>query len=379
MSYASILSYYPNYSLLDEVLTSGKYDTLNIYLDLKNNLQSLYMKHSIVNIVESTLISGFTDTSIFESVMQFLSFHKIYSANRKVKVNFFIFFESGRSSYHLNICKRYKISRRIDDLYGLDREKRDLFFKIIQNNFLLMEKALNKMPNIKVIRLPNLEADFIPYYLITRNLVSTSSNVAHVIYSNDHDLLQCLNDNVFVYVKVPKLKKIVKKGESFKSYLKFSKNYSDEYLPLVMSIIGDVGDNVDGVKGIGGKTMEIILDEIISLTGGMDNLYNNVINDKPIFKTDLDKNLNKYTYKVIEKEQNEKLISKNLKLVSFEVLSRFLENPCTTEMIDKRKIVEDVMNKNEIVDIKIMREALERNRIFFQDDVLDNVYYLGGN
>jgi len=153
----SIISYYPTYSILDEVLTCGKYDTLNLYLDIKNNLQSLYMQHAILEIVENTLTSKFTDSSIFESIMQFLSFHKIYAANRNVKINFFIFLETGRSSYHLNISKKYKISRRIDDLYGLDREKRDLFFEVLQKNFMLLESACNKMPNIKVIRLPKLQ------------------------------------------------------------------------------------------------------------------------------------------------------------------------------------------------------------------------------
>lgn len=379
MSYYNLLSYYPTYAVLDEVLTSGNYDTINLYFDIKNNLQSLYMQHAILNIVESSLLSSFIDTSIFESIIHFLSFHKIYAASRKIKVNFFIFFESGTSNYHLNICKKYKISRRIDDLYGLDREKRDLFFNIFQKNLMLLESACNKMPNIKVIRLPNLEADFVPYYLITRKLVNVSSNNCHVIYSNDHDLLQCLNDNTFVYIKVPKSKKLVKKGQALKTYLKFSDEYPDEYLPLSMSVIGDVGDDVCGVKGIGGKTLEKILNEIVSLTGGIDNLYDNVYNEKPIFDTSLNKNLNKYTYKIIEKEENEKLISNNLKLTSFEVLSKFLENATSTEMIEKRKIIENVINQNTVIDIKIMKEALEKNRIYFQDDALDNVYYLGGS
>lgn len=375
----NILSYYPTYSILDEVLQNGEYDTLNLYLDIKNNLQTLYLQHAILNIVESTIRSGFKDTSIFESIIQFLSFHKLYGLNRKLKIKFYIFFESGVSTYHLNILKKYKISRRIDDLYGLDREKRDLFFEVIQKNLLLLERAGNIMPNIKVIRLPNLEADFIPYYLISRKLVDTSKNVAHVIYSNDHDLLQCLDDNVYVYVKSQSGKKIVKKGNALKSYLKFTKDYPDEYLPLVMAIIGDSGDNVDGIKGIGGKTIEKILDEIINLVGGINNLYHNVIKGNPIFQTGSDKILNKNIRNIVIKEENEKIISDNLKLVSFEILSIYLDNPLTTEMNDKRKIIENVVNKNEIINIDVLREALKMNRIYFQDDFLDNIYYSGGN
>jgi hypothetical protein len=374
----NILSYYPTYSILDEVLTSGNYNTLNLYIDLKNALQSLFMQHCILEIVDNTLTSGRTDSSIFESVLHFISFHKIYAARRNIKINYFLFMETGKSNYHLNISKKYKISRRIDDLYGLDREKRDLFFNTTQKNYMLLEKALNKMPDIKVIRLPFLEADFVPYYLISRNLVNTSDNVGHVIYSNDHDLLQCLRDNVYVFVKVPKVKKLVKKGQALKSYLKFEKNCPDEYLPLVMAIIGDPGDDVEGIKGIGGKTVEKIIDEVVELVGGMENLYQNVKKGKSIFNPNLGKNPNKYIRTIQEKEEKEKTISNNLKLVSFELLSRYLDDPDTTEMLEKRKIIEDILANDEIIELECMRGALEKSRVYLTDGILDNIYYNGG-
>ena len=375
----SILSYYPTYSILDEVLTCGNYDTLNLYIDVKNVLQSLYMQHTIIEIVENTLSSKHTDSSVFESILKFLAFHKLYAANRNININFYLFLETGKSNYHLNVSKKYKIRRRIDDLYGLDREKRDLFFHTIQKNFMLLEAAANKMPNIKVIRLPNLEADFIPYYLITRKLVDTSNNIGHIIYSNDHDLLQCLKEHVYVYVKVPKVKKLVKNGQALKSYLKFEKNYPDEYLPLVMAIIGDTGDDVDGVKGIGGKTVEKIIEEVIDLSGGIENLYQNVVKGKPIFNLDLENNSNKYINTIIEKEKSEKLISNNLKLVSFEILSRFLENPISTEMLDKKKLIENILKPNEIVEIEVMKGALERSRVYLEEETLYTIYFNKGD
>jgi len=371
----NILSYYPTYSILDEVLTLGNYDTLNIYCDIKNNLQSLFMLHCITEIVENTLISNRTDSSVFESVMHFISFHKIYAANRNIKINFFIFLETGKSNYHLNVSKKYKISRRIDDLYGLDREKRELFFHTLQKNFMLLEKAANKMPNVKVIRLPGLEADFVPYYLVKRNLVDTSKNIGHIVYSNDHDLLQCLGEDTYVYVKVPKVKKIVKHGQALKSYLKFEKQCPDEYLPLAMAIIGDNGDDVDGIKGIGGKTVEKIIDEVVELVGGIENLYQNVVKGKPIFNPELEGSQNKHIDLIIKKERTEKVISNNLKLVSFEILSRFLDDPISTEMLDKRKIIENTLNDNEIIELEVMRGALERSRVYLTEGILDNIYY----
>lgn len=373
---ATILSYYPTYAILDEVLSSGNYDSMNFYFDLKNNLQTVYMEHEIKNIVESTLLSKRTDSSIFESVLMFLSFHKIYAARRNIKTKFFFFLESGKSNYHLNISKKYKISRRIDDLYGLDREKRELFFHVLQKNFMLIESALNRMPDTHVIRLPYLEADFIPYYLISRNLVDCSKNISHVIYSNDHDLLQCLiHDNVYVYSKVPTSKKLIKKNHALKNYLKFEDDNYDEYLPLIMSIIGDGGDDVEGIKGIGAKTVRKIIDEIIELTGGMENLYQNVLKGREIFKTDLTDHPNKHINIIIEKEKTKKLISNNLKLVSFEILSRFLDDPINTEMLEKRKLIENTLKNKQIVEKEIIKNALDRARVFVEDEILESIYF----
>jgi 5'-3' exonuclease len=181
-----------------------------------------------------------------------------------------------------------------------------------------------------------------------------------------------------VFVKVPKVKKLVKKGQALKSYLKFEKNCPDEYLPLVMAIIGDNGDDVDGIKGIGGKTIEKIIDEVVELAGGMENLYQNVRKGKPIFNSNLGKNPNKYIGTILEKEEKEKTISNNLKLVSFELLSRYLDDPDTTEMLEKRKIIEDTLSNNEIIELEVMKGALEKSRVYLTDGILDNIYYNGG-
>ena len=128
---SSLLSYYPTYAILDEIVSYSNYNKINIFVDLKNCLQTLYMEHAIVNVIENTLQVNYVDTSVFSSVISFLSFHKLYSLKRNIEVNFYIFFERGQSYYHKNISSKYKISRRIDDLYGLPVEKREAFFKII--------------------------------------------------------------------------------------------------------------------------------------------------------------------------------------------------------------------------------------------------------
>ena len=375
---SSILSYYPTYSILDEILSYSDYDTLNLYLDLKNNLQSLYMKHAIVNLIESTLKSNYINTAVFESLLSFLSFHRLYSVKRQVNINFYIFFETGKSYYHTNISKKYKISRKIDDLYGLDREKRELFVEIVQKNFQLIDRACNLMPNIKIIRIPNLETDFIPYYLIRNSLVNTSPNVVHVIYSNDHDLYQCADDNVYIFCKTGRKKKIIKKNEVMTKYLRFKNNFPDKYLPLAMAIVGDVGDDVDGVNGIGQKRVASLLDELVNLVGGVEKLYDDVFNSRPIFQFGDSTFKNKYINQIVEQEERNNLISNNLKLVSFELLSREVDEPSNTEMIEKRERILQILSNNSQARLESMKKALEMNRVFIDRDILEVIYYNGG-
>jgi len=376
---SSILSYYPTYSILDEVLSYSDYDTLNLYLDLKNNMQSLYMKHAIVNLVETTLKSNYINTAVFESLLSFLSFHKLYAIKRKIDINFYIFFETGRSYYHTNISKKYKISRAIDDLYGLEREKRELFTEIVQKNFLLISSACNLMPNIKVIRVPNLETDFIPYYLLRNSLVDTNPNVAHIIYSNDHDLYQCIGDNSYMFCKSGRKKKIIKKNKVMDEYLKFSNDFPDEYLPLAMAIVGDTGDDVDGVQGIGQKRVASFLGELVDLLGGIEKLYDDVFNSQPIFQFGDSNFKNKYINQIVKEENERNLISKNLKLVSFELLTRELDDPSSTEMVDKREHILSILSDRRQARLESMKKALEMNRVFIDRDILETIYFNGGD
>jgi len=372
---SSLLSYYPTYAILDEIISKKDYKNINIFMDFKNNLQTTYMEHAIVNLIESTKRSKFIDTSIFTSLISFLSFHKLYSLKRGLNINFFVFFESGNSYYHKNLSKKYKISRRIDDLYGLDQVDRDIFRKVLLTNFHLVEKACNKMPNITVINLLNLEADFVPYYLITRNFVDNLNDV-NIIYSNDHDLLQCTNENTFIFAKSAKGKKIVKESEAMKDLLKRETNIEPKYVPLGLSIIGDTGDDVDGIKGIGPKRFLDIYEDLISTTGGIESMYKNIEKSKPIFHTNLDSNMNKYMNDVINEEQKTGLVSMNLKLTSFELISRAIEDPINIEMVKRKKQIDNLFNNDKvIVDCQTIREALERNGVFFDGDTLENVYY----
>jgi len=371
---SSLLSYYPTYAILDEILAKNNYKKMIVYMDLKNNLQSTYMEHAIVNILENTKLANHIDTSIFSSVVSFLSFHKMYGIKRGVDIDFFIFFESGRSSYHLNIDKNYKISRKVDDLYGLGREDKDKFFRILDANYKLIEGTFSRIPGMKVFNLPRFEADFIPYYLTTRGKVPLDGSVAHVVYSNDHDLMQCIGDHIFVYAKSGKSKKIKTSGMVMIDFLKRECRIDDSYLPLAMSVIGDPGDDVTGVASVGPARFFGMFDELIQYTGTMNDIYNRVRKNKLIFDPTPTSIKKKYLRTVVDEEVKKQTVSKNLRLVSFEMISRELEDPSSTEILEKRKLIEKILNTEEKVSCNAMKKALEKHQVYLEESSLDFLY-----
>ena len=371
---SSLLSYYPTYSILDEIASYGNYKKLTIFIDLKNTLQTTYMEHAIVNILENSKQMRFMDTSIFSSLISFLSFHKIYGMKRGLDIEFIIFFESGQSYYHKNISKQYKISRKIDDLYGLDRADRELFWKILGNNFKLIEQACNKLPKVKVIRMSHFEADFIPYYLLSRKKLTYDGSVGYVVYSNDHDLMQCAAKDSYVFSKSAKTKKIIKPGNIMSLYLKRECSFEDIYLPLAMAIIGDPGDDVAGIKGIGPSRLLEIFPQLLAMTGSMWNIYKRVENKKNIFETIPLSISNKYLNSIVDEEMSKGTITKNLKLVSFELISRAIDDPNTTEMIEKRKHIEKVLSDDIIYPLDSMKTALTKSGVYLEESSLDFLY-----
>lgn len=370
----NVISYYPTYGILDQILSySNNYKTINLFIDLRNILNCLFLKEFVINIIESTKRSKFIDTSILESIISFLAFHKKYAIKRGLDINFYFFMESGQSYYHTNIDKNYKSNRKIDDLFGLDKVDKDLFVSVVQNNLRLSEKVINKIPNCKLFLLQNFEADMIPFFLIKNSLVSIQ-DTCHVIYSNDHDLFQTisLSNNIYQFAKSGQKIKIIKKNEVMSTYLKTKVNIPDEYLPLAMAILGDKGDNVPKVKNIGPKTIHKIMSKLIEMVGGVDNLYQNVRDKKPIFNINHinDKNLST----IIEEEKNNSLISNNLRLVSFEIISEVFKNPSNTEIIAKRNYVTNILNNDNFTESNTMYKALKKGNVEILEEDIDILF-----
>lgn len=370
-----IISYYPTYAILDQVI-SKNYKNLNIFIDLKNCAQTLYQKHCIESLLETSQRTKYLETSIFSSVLTYLTFHKLYSIKRHININMYIFLEVGASYYHKNLNKQYKVSREIDDLYGLDSLDRDKFFSIVRSNYQLIEKVFNRIPNINVIRLQNLDADFTPYFLLRNEYVDSSSETANIIYSNDHDLKQSIIDeHCYIFSKANKTKKLISKGEVISAELKQESTIPDEYLPLMMSIVGDAGDDITGVSGVAGKRFKDAFEQINTAIGGsMDVLYDNVVEKKPIFKIKSTETSNSTLQKIIESEEKENRISTNLRLISFELLCREFDYPKSTEMLQKKEQILNALNTKKVAKDPIVK-ALEMNGVYMETDEIDILYY----
>jgi 5'-3' exonuclease len=255
----------------------------------------------------------------------------------------------------------------------MDKVDRDLFFTVMQANYQLIESALNKVPTVNVIRLNHMEADFIPYYLLSRNKVVNDGSVANVIYSNDHDMWQCIQPHCYIFSKAKQHKKIIKSGV-MSLYLKKEVNISDEYYPLAMAICGDPGDDVDGVSGVGPSGFIDMFQELVALVGTMDEIYEKVEKGENIFKFMPENIQNKKLKKVYDEENEKKTVSNNLKLVSFELISRFLESPKTTEVMDRRNRIDKILQEKQVYPAESIKAALAKTGVFLEEASIDLLY-----
>jgi 5'-3' exonuclease len=141
---------------------------------------------------------------------------------------------------------------------------------------------------------------------------------------------------------------------------------------LALSIIGDTGDDIYGIPGIGPKGFIKVIDEFIKIFGNMKNIYDKIEKGEDLFK-DIETE-NKILNIIIEEENKNKRLSNNLKLVSFELLSRALDSPNNTEMIEKKKHIENIMKTSNITRRESMISALERNGVFLEGTSIDFIY-----
>jgi len=153
------------------------------------------------------------------------------------------------------------LTRKI--LYPQYKEKRRVVEDFKDESFEEQKERIKQYLEECYIRQVNVEKneadDLISYYC----KIATNENIT--IYSGDKDLLQLISDKVSVYY--PKTKQTFKKGDRimFDYYY-----FPHENVTTYKILSGDKSDNIDGISGLGEKTLikffPELLDKPVSIT-----------------------------------------------------------------------------------------------------------------
>ena len=108
----------------------------------------------------------------------------------------------------------------------------------------------------------------------------------------------------------------------------------------------------------------------------MDDVYDNIQNRLPIFNVIPSKIENKKLKDVVDSEINDGLLTKNLKLISFELLSRAVDDPMESKMIERKDHLRKLLNEKEIIKLNVMSETLNKFNITLDEDALNSIYHL---
>lgn len=176
--------------------------------------------------------------AIFNFISKIKQFYESYGITKVV-----VFWEGNNSKeYRKNYYPYYKSNR--NDKYTSEDEKHDLDRQRIRIKQYLEELF------IRQVEIDGCEADDgIAYY------VTQSPNENKLIFTNDRDLLQLLNDDTKVYLSD---KKAVINIKNFKNYF----DYHYRNVGLLKMIAGDKSDNISGVKGLGEETVLKLFPEL---------------------------------------------------------------------------------------------------------------------
>lgn len=170
----------------------------------------------------------------------------------------YIVWDIGRSIKHRKLYPQYKKQR--------DAKSDQTFLDNFRRQRKILIDLLKYFP-FKEIVLPKTEGDMIMAYIAKKE--AQNDNKA-VIISTDKDFYQLLlYDNIMVYN--PRKRAYIELYEIQKEFKINSIYLRPQILPIIRSILGDSSDNIFGIKNLGIKFCEKLLNEVIK-----DKDFNNI-------------------------------------------------------------------------------------------------------
>ena len=182
----------------------------------------------------------------------------------------------GGSGNRKNIDPNYKAQRATSRIthWGLYDTKEEETEALIGQLYRTQD-YLDCLP-VQQMMLEKLEADDIMAYLAKR---ASKAGKKVTIVSSDKDFLQLIDDNIQVYAPVKK--KTFDKSNIFEELKVLPTNYN-----IVKALLGDNSDNLQGVKGLGIKTIVSEFPKLLTEKVNLDYVYKvaeKKLEDKKIF------------------------------------------------------------------------------------------------
>ena len=359
----NIISYYPTFDELNSLRESHpKATSINVFLDLKNALGLLYVKNVAENLLEITNNTDKPNSMIFLSWLDFVMFHYDYAIKNKIPIKIVTYADVGEYQYHKAIYKEYKSNRSVTK----KRTNSDLcesedFHKIVLSNIETIMNASKKFYNTKGVYLSFCESDFVPEYYISKYF--TDDKYLNIIYSSDRDYVQTLRFHNTV--------QFMKKSNHTRSFIDYTNwtniildteskqhRYDEAFKDLkvdnyifMKSIMGDIGDGIPGVGGIGPIKAASYINEIQNNTN-----FNSI---EQVLKYAADHREDPSTIGTWSKAVEEKkdVVYRNYRLMSFKELIDNLSLPTIEKLIKKEDT--HLTLKETIDTITVLRDKLK--------------------
>lgn len=233
--------------------------------------------------------------------------------------------------------------------------------------------------NIKAVSYEGLEADDV--IASFAHMFSKKGIQAH-IFTGDKDLQQIIKDDEMIHIHILGKDIVVKNYEDVKSYLSVYPNQ----IPDFFGLIGDSSDGIPGVKGVGPKTGEKLINEYDNL----DNIYENIDNIKGSLKQklEIDKELAYLSKKLatIEiKELNDDILDYKFQKKDNDGLKEIFENLelkslMSTIKIEKKDLEVKKLNFSEINQmLKSAKKAILFEKFDYLAAIIDEKIYICKN